>query len=251
MPLLAALVLFCLCAPAKAQPPQALQRLAAAYPGWFTVGEHGLTWRDGEFMPFDDGHGEKEFEEMLAAPDLEEQLRQPYPAGRTYPLPGENQDPGRARNMAFFKKMYGATEAEVRSHLTTVYWLPKSANVPLQVTTIIGVAAKVQAISTEIDALPPALKACALHPAGAFCWRPIAATNRLSPHSFGIALDLDPTWSHYWLWDLRGEPKAMRYANRIPMEIVDIFERHGFIWGGKWSHYDTMHFEYRPELLVR
>jgi hypothetical protein len=24
---------------------------------------------------------------------------------------------------------------------------------------------------------------------------------------------------------------------------------HGFIWGGYWYHYDTMHFEYRPELL--
>jgi hypothetical protein len=34
----------------------------------------------------------------------------------------------------------------------------------------------------------------------------------------------------------------------MPQEIVDIFERHGFIWGGKWYHYDTMHFEYRPEL---
>jgi hypothetical protein len=33
------------------------------------------------------------------------------------------------------------------------------------------------------------------------------------------------------------------------MEIVAIFERHGFIWGGRWSHFDTMHFEYRPELL--
>jgi hypothetical protein len=30
---------------------------------------------------------------------------------------------------------------------------------------------------------------------------------------------------------------------------VEVFERHGFIWGGKWNHYDTMHFEYRPELL--
>ncbi|MDP3291618.1 MAG: M15 family metallopeptidase, partial [Sulfuricurvum sp.] len=25
---------------------------------------------------------------------------------------------------------------------------------------------------------------------------------------------------------------------------------HGFIWGGRWYHYDTMHFEYRPELLA-
>jgi hypothetical protein len=32
-------------------------------------------------------------------------------------------------------------------------------------------------------------------------------------------------------------------------EIVLTFERHGFIWGGKWGHFDTMHFEYRPELL--
>ena len=32
------------------------------------------------------------------------------------------------------------------------------------------------------------------------------------------------------------------------MEIVRIFEKHGFIWGGRWYHYDTMHFEYRPEL---
>ena len=31
--------------------------------------------------------------------------------------------------------------------------------------------------------------------------------------------------------------------------LVTVFENHGFIWGGKWRHYDTMHFEYRPELL--
>jgi hypothetical protein len=37
--------------------------------------------------------------------------------------------------------------------------------------------------------------------------------------------------------------------NRYPQEIVEIFEKHGFIWGGKWSHFDLMHFEYRPEML--
>ncbi len=39
------------------------------------------------------------------------------------------------------------------------------------------------------------------------------------------------------------------FKNRIPAEIVAIFEKHGFIWGGRWYHYDTMHFEYRPELI--
>ena len=40
-----------------------------------------------------------------------------------------------------------------------------------------------------------------------------------------------------------------RWRNRIPQAIVDAFEAEGFIWGGRWFHYDTMHFEYRPELL--
>ena len=39
--------------------------------------------------------------------------------------------------------------------------------------------------------------------------------------------------------------------DRYPQEIVEIFEKHGFIWGGKWSHFDLMHFEYRPELLQK
>jgi hypothetical protein len=43
---------------------------------------------------------------------------------------------------------------------------------------------------------------------------------------------------------------AIVYRNRMPAEIVAIFEKHGFIWGGKWYHFDTMHFEFRPELLV-
>jgi D-alanyl-D-alanine carboxypeptidase len=31
---------------------------------------------------------------------------------------------------------------------------------------------------------------------------------------------------------------------------VRIFEKQGFVWGGYWYHFDTMHFEYRPELLA-
>lgn len=45
------------------------------------------------------------------------------------------------------------------------------------------------------------------------------------------------------------ETDSIKYANCIPMEIVRVFEKHGFIWGGRWYHYDTMHFEYRPEFF--
>lgn len=48
----------------------------------------------------------------------------------------------------------------------------------------------------------------------------------------------------YWRWSKSGD-----YRNRIPEGLVAFFEQNGFIWGGRWSHFDTMHFEYRPELL--
>lgn len=32
-------------------------------------------------------------------------------------------------------------------------------------------------------------------------------------------------------------------------KIVEVFEKHGFIWVGSWYHFDTIHFEYRPELI--
>jgi hypothetical protein len=36
----------------------------------------------------------------------------------------------------------------------------------------------------------------------------------------------------------------------VPTSVVEAFERHGFVWGGKWLFFDTMHFEYRPEVLL-
>jgi hypothetical protein len=33
-----------------------------------------------------------------------------------------------------------------------------------------------------------------------------------------------------------------------PEKVIRAFEYEGFIWGGKWIFFDTMHFEYRPEL---
>ena len=41
----------------------------------------------------------------------------------------------------------------------------------------------------------------------------------------------------------------MRVIEGIIAE-VEAFEAEGFIWGGKWSEFDLMHFEYRPELIL-
>jgi hypothetical protein len=108
-----------------------------------------------------------------------------------------------------------------------------------------GVARALSAVARELAALPQEYQKFLSPSAGTFKWRKIAGTNRLSVHSFGAAIDINVKYSAYWRWS-KG---AYRYQNKIPKAIVDIFEKYGFIWGGKWYHYDTMHFEYRPELL--
>ena len=84
---------------------------------------------------------------------------------------------------------------------------------------------------------------------GTFNWRKIAGTERLSSHSFGTAIDLNVDKSAYWRWQ---SPAQLETFSRQywPVEIIEAFEAHGFIWGGKWWHFDTMHFEYRPEIIA-
>ena len=98
--------------------------------------------------------------------------------------------------------------------------------------------------SEELDRLPPEINKYAFPHAGTFNCRTVKDTGNRSAHAWGAAIDINTKFADYWLWAKNGS-----YRNRIPFDIVDIFERHDFIWGGKWGHFDTMHFEYRPELL--
>lgn len=229
-----------------------IARLLKAYPQHLCGAEGNIIlWCDGSPMIYDDGMGVKTQRQKQENGDLQEQMEQVYPQGPNYPLPPPPDfEPGRIRHEAFFMKMYGDSVEEVQKKLATVIWLPKTRGQRMRVTTVNQIHERLQAVSDELDDLPAYLKRFVNKPAGTFNWRLIAGEIRRSPHSFGIAFDLNAAAGDYWLWHARpsGEPSA--YRNRIPMEIVSIFEKHGFIWGGKWYHYDTMHFEYRPELLI-
>ena len=226
----------------------ALDALVRAYPD-FLAGYDAtdLIWRDGTRMPLADGQPTGDLAEMLRRGSILDQIRLPYPAGPLTAGMGPTGDPGRVRNRAFFDKMYGnCWKGEVRPRLVSVVWLPRSWGRTTEATSVNSVAQRIAAVSAEVDALPLALKRYAYPPAGTYNCRTVADTGQPSMHAWGAAIDINRAHADYWLDHRAGDNER---PSQIPTEIVEIFERHGFIWGGKWSHYDTMHFEYRPELL--
>lgn len=248
----------------------AFEALRSSYPDLGLRLESGrLIFPDGSSLIFDDGR-DRSPQELLDDPDIFDMFFYRYPSldHRTGPgtapraasapmnsgltLPASipyPEDPGRIRNESFFKKMYGAAEKDVKHRLAPVTWIPSGNGPVLMVTTVNGVNKALQAVSDELDKLPE-LWPFLLRPGGTFIWRVIAGTGRLSVHSFGAAVDINVARSDYWRHVVQDEEAPVAYRNRIPAKIVEIFERHGFIWGGWWYHFDTMHFEYRPELIA-
>ena len=140
-----------------------------------------------------------------------------------------------------------AKKGEVGNRLRTIRWLPRHGGQSVQVTRVNGVDRALEAVSEEIDQLALNIATYAIPVASTYKCRFVAGTNNRSMHAYGAAVDLNVKQSNYWRW--QGRLAHPVWQNRIPYEIVKIFEKHGFIWGGRWYHYDTMHFEYRPELI--
>lgn len=235
---------------AQGELPPGLLCLKEAYPEHICgVEPNALIWCDGTKMAYDDGVVKGSFDALLASASLKDQMSIPYPLGRAYPTPGLNVDPGRVRHEGFFRKMYGADARQVGLKTAKISWMAKDGGKRLRVTTVNGVDKRLEAVSAALSKLEPKLRAIASSTSGTFVWRPIGGTKRLSMHSFAIAVDVGVPRSDFWGWVKPEADGTYTYRNRFPLEIVEVFEAHGFIWGGKWYHFDTMHFEYRPELI--
>lgn len=221
----------------------ASKALVAAYPDFIErIADNRVIFNDGTSLTYDDGRV-KDFGTLLDDGDIEDMFFVPYdPSGNQ---PEYLHDAGRSRNEALFKKMYGNSAAAVRKNLVKVAWFGKTVDF----TAINGAADSLRKVAAELEHYPQLKKYLAS--SGTFYWRPVRGAKRLSAHSYGIAFDIAVPYSDYWLWKNKnaGETDRIEYANRFPRQIVEIFRRHGFIWGGAWYHFDTMHFEFRPEIL--
>lgn len=159
-------------------------------------------------------------------------------------------DPGRARNDSFFRTLWFETEWAAASSLAAVTYSGSNVKTRFSVTSARCVAAHLQAAFDAIAKHGPEMDVFFESVGGGFNWRKIAGTNRLSAHSFGIAVDLNTTLGGYWRWTGAKAGSVGVFRNQYPEALIREMERHGFIWGGKWHHFDGMHFEYRPELIL-
>jgi hypothetical protein len=230
-------------AAAQKEAPAPLRCLARYY--GVRAEERGGAWfavlPSGAVLPYDDGEA-KTFEERLARPDVQDMFSIRYRTGPIQPVTAQDEDPGRIRLEPVFAATYGATREAVK--VVPIAFLGQRLRVNHKVApAFLRVEGRLRALLAG----QPALRAFLTGLGGTFVWRNIAGTDRRSAHSYGVSLDINVSRSHYWRW--QRPPAPLRWQNQIPQEIVDAFEAEGFIWGGRWYHYDTMHFEYRPELL--
>jgi hypothetical protein len=154
-------------------------------------------------------------------------------------------------------RLFGRTEPQIREHCRSVSFLGRTVFVND------FCREALQEVEREIRTTAWTDEGVAAWVAGlkvaySFQDKEIVGSASRSYHAWGLAIDLIPASygrrQVYWKWSRVFNPQW----HKIPVEkrwsppqaVIEAFERHGFVWGGKWSHFDTIHFEYRPEILI-
>jgi len=232
---------------------QDLLCLKMAYPEYIVgieVKEDGkvyIVMKSGKKIIYDDKK-QKSQEEKIANPDLQDMLEQIYPLTTTRKLMDKNFDPGRGRVYELMGEVYGSNEANIKKNLTNVAIGGRYCQFNKNNKAAEFLSAAIKEIN-ELIKNNKQIAAFVYPTSGTFNFRRIAGTNRLSAHSYGIAIDLAGSKWDYWKWATaeQGQKRLSTY----PKELVEVFEKNNFVWGGKWGHFDILHFEYRPEIILK
>ena len=237
----------------KIQMKQDILILMLAYPDHITDvdkksdNEVYLVMKSGRRILYDDNK-KKSHEEKLSNPDLQDMLEQDYPLEKGSEIMDKSFDPGRARHYGLLNEVYGNSKSAVEKNLINLKYGYSNYqfNSKNKANTYLEEALK------EVMPLGKTRGDIGriLYPAsGTYNYRVISGTGRLSPHSYGIAIDLKSDKRDYWKWS--SEKQGKERINEYPKELVEAFEKNYFVWGGKWGHFDILHFEYRPEIILK
>ncbi len=254
-----------------------LRSLLVAYPGkvtdidydfdmgdWFIlVSGQRLYWADGRLLRKEELHNRDAWRPYI---DYLYPVSVPHPDSFSPELVAQlnarvlevRRSNARPYNIAFYDLLYdGATRRRIEANIIREDYLGKRVSAHRDIFPILRrIEAKIyKRAETDNDVRRFLDEILSVE---GYNWREVADRPLRSNHSWGLAIDIMPKgWNRkniYWYWisqfndDWMLIPPERRWAP--PDVVVEIFESEGFIWGGKWLLWDTIHFEYRPELLV-
>ncbi|EKQ57289.1 MULTISPECIES: M15 family metallopeptidase [unclassified Clostridium] len=237
----------------KTQMKQDILSLMLAYPEFIqgvekkSDDEVYLIMKSGKKIIYDDKK-QKSQAEKLSNPDLQDMLEQEYPLQMTTEIMEKNFDPGRARHYELLNEVYGSSKGAIEKNLKSL----KFGYTNYQFNSKNNANSSLEGVLKELIPLAKTRGdiGSILYPAsGTYNYRVISGTGRLSPHSYGIAIDLKSDKRDYWKWS--SEKQGKQRLGDYPKELVEAFEKNNFVWGGKWNHFDILHFEYRPEIILK
>ena len=251
-----------------------VQSLAAAWPDrivetaqrssdWMLrIGDDWFAWAHGRLLPEADRAQWQEFAalpfypyplELPPLPELDEQT-----ASRLRQRVRDNQMNPPRRNEAFLSALLQApNRTETEARLISVEVAGFTVTVHERLREPLGLAGK-ELMSLRLTDPDVAAFLKGIREMNGYNYRFVEGTRSRSFHSYGLAIDLIPKSykgrNAYWRWAMTETPDwwTIPYAKRwmLPLPVVQAFEHQGFVWGGKWLYFDTMHFEYRPEILL-
>ena len=222
-----------------------------------------LYWADGKFLPLEELANKDSYSSLLyhypkEVPNPKDFTEEDILRIKEFTNP-KNRSEGKGSPQFLYNLIYEvetrtSTEANIKSHL----FLGKRTNVHqfihqklnLVQRDIYEIAKTDSEVQTFLDKLDSA---------DSYAWRVISDSGNRSFHSMGLAIDVLPKgWGQknlYWAWRRDIDPKNWMMLDldrrwMPPQRVIEIFERHGFVWGGKWIIWDNMHFEYRPEVIL-
>lgn len=254
-------------------PDAVFRAFETAYPGLvaarnplegptIVVGGKSFSWAEGRLLPFENRRGWVEYaphsfyEYPREVPDVAgwspEKLAQAEARLADRVATNLKRDP------AFFDALWGIhNRGTADAAQRKIVFLGMTVSVHKQ---LIEPLRRVQSKLETARATDPSLDGFlkGLRRLEGYNWRDIAGTQSRSNHAYGTAIDIIPrTYGGkypYWLWVAQEADGWYRQAWKHRWQphptLVNAFEDEGFVWGGKWLLFDTIHFEYRPEILI-
>ena len=222
-----------------------------------------LYWADSKFLPLEELPNKDLYSAFLydypsEVPDPKNFTEEDIKHIREFTDP-ENRTESLGTSPFLYNLIYDVeTRTKTEAHITSHRFLGKRTNVHRFICEKLDLvqADIYEAAKTDSEVQSFLDK---LDSADSYAWRSISDSGNRSFHSMGLALDVLPKgWGQknlYWAWRRDIDPKNWMLLDldrrwMPPKKVIEIFEKHGFIWGGKWIIWDNMHFEYRPEVIL-